>query len=111
MVHGSVGDDSDVLALGSVRHELWFSESHGDLVISVRGHRSQSVTIADWFDSPDNHISTIKTGDGFSISDEGVDQLVQAMASFSPPGHGHNHLSHSEANALDQALAANWQHS
>jgi len=65
----------------------------------------------DWFDSPDNHISTIQTGDGFSISDEGVDQLVQAMAAFSPPSTGHTHLSHAVENALAPVLAANWQHS
>jgi len=33
------------------------------------------------------------------------------MAAFSPPAHGHIHLSHALADALEPALAANWQHS
>ena len=106
VIHASGADDADVLALGGrfSHDQLRFANSQGDLVISVRGRHSQSVTIADWFDSPDNHISTITTSDGFSISDEGIDQLVQAMASFSPPGDGHSHLSHAEANALSKPL-------
>jgi lipopolysaccharide export system protein LptA len=111
VIDASGADDADVLALGGhFGHEqLWFAESNGDLVISVIG-RERSVTIDGWFDSPDNHISTLQTGDGFSISDEGIDQLVQAMAAFSPPADGHNHLSNALHEALDPVLAANWQH-
>lgn len=83
-----------------------------DLVISVIG-KHESVTVASWFDQPDSHVGTIRTADGFSVSDAGVDQLVQAMSAFSSPssfGHWHHH-SQGEANALAPALAANWQHS
>jgi hypothetical protein len=114
VIDASSADDADVLALGGWfdHDQLWFANANGDLVISVLGrHRDHSVTVSDWFDSPDSHISTIKTGDGFSISDEGVDQLVQAMAAFSPPAQGHSHLSHTVADALEPVLAANWQHS
>jgi hypothetical protein len=111
-IDASSADDADVLVLGGRfgHDQLWFANSGGDLVISVLG-RHRGVTIADWFDSPDSHISTIETGDGFSISDEGIDQLVQAMAAFSPPSHGHTHLSHAVAEALEPVLAATWQHS
>ena len=79
-------------------------------MISVIG-KHESITVAGWFDQPDSHIGTIQTADGFSVSDTGVDQLVQAMSSFSPPSSsGHWHHSHSEANALAPVLAANWQH-
>jgi hypothetical protein len=107
----SSSDESDTLVLGDVSYnQLWFSQNNDDLVISVIG-KHESVTVADWFDQPDSHVGTIQTADGFSISDTGVDQLVQAMSAFSPPGSSHSHHFHSEANALAPVLAANWQHS
>jgi hypothetical protein len=110
VLHVASADDSDTLVLGSVNHgKLWFAQSNEDLVISVIG-RQQSVTIADWFDAPDSHVGTLQTADGFSISDAGIDQLVQAMAAFPPPG-GHSHISQGEAATLAPVLAANWQHS
>jgi hypothetical protein len=111
VIHGSIGDDADVLAFGgSFGHdELWFAESDGDLVISVIG-KQRSVTVSDWFDSPESTIGTIKTSDGFSISDEGIDRLVQAMSAFSPPSSGNGHYAHATADALAPTLAANWQH-
>jgi hypothetical protein len=104
-------DDSDTLVLGNVSHgRLWFAQNNEDLVISVIG-KHESITVSDWFDAPDSHIGTIQTADGFSISDAGVDQLVQAMSAFSPPSFGHWHNEHGEANALAPVLAASWQQS
>jgi hypothetical protein len=111
VIHVSSSDKSDVLAFGDKfgHDQLWFAQSNGDLVISVIG-KDSDVTIADWFDAPNSHVGTIKTSDGFFVSDAGVDQLVQAMSAFSPPV-GTDPLPDAVAAALVGVLAANWQHS
>ena len=38
------------------------------LALTALGLSATLGTLAGWFDSADNHVSTIKTGDGFSIS-------------------------------------------
>jgi hypothetical protein len=106
----SSSDDSDTLVLGGVSHDrLWFSQHDNDLMISVIG-KHESITVAGWFDAPDSHIGTLQTADGFSISDAGMDQLVQAMSAFPVPGSGHSHHFQAEADALAPVLASNWQH-
>jgi hypothetical protein len=79
--------------------------------VSDSGGKHESITVADWFDAPDSHIGIIQSADGFSITDAGVDQLVQAMSAFSLPSYGHWHNAHGEDNAVAPVLAANWQHS
>jgi hypothetical protein len=49
-------------------------------------------------------------GDGYAVTDSGMQQLVQAMASFSPPPAGQTTLPPELAANLAGALAANWQH-
>ena len=45
-----------------------------------------------------------------SISDTGMQQLVQAMSVYTPPAEGQTTLPPDVAAALAPALAANWQH-
>jgi hypothetical protein len=111
IVHASASGGSDAVAFGTgiAYDQLWFAQSNGDLVISVIG-QNQSETIAGWYASSDNHIGEVTTSDGSSISDSGVQQLVEAMASFSQPGAGQTTLPPDLASRLAPALTANWQH-
>ena len=95
---------------GKVGHDqLWFTRSNNDLVITEIG-RDRGVTVADWYASNANHLAEITAGDGFSLNDGGVEALVQAMATLSPPPLGQTHLSHALETKLEPMLAANWQH-
>jgi hypothetical protein len=49
-------------------------------------------------------------GDGYTASAGGIEQLVQAMASFAPPASGETTLPPELAANLAPALSANWQH-
>jgi hypothetical protein len=109
IIHASSTDDSDKIALGGGINydQLRFAQSNNDLVVSVIG-QSQSVIVADWYSSTDNHVGTLTTNDGHEISDAGVQQMVEAMASYEQPGSGQTTLPPSLASALAPALAANW---
>lgn len=111
-VHASSTDGSDTVAFdpGVAHAQLWFAQSNNDLVVSVIGE-GQAITVAGWFASTDNQFSQVSAGDGFTATASAVDQLVQAMAAFSPPPLGETTLPPDLAADLAPALAANWQHS
>ncbi|MCR9214681.1 MAG: hypothetical protein NXI13_13260 [Proteobacteria bacterium] len=55
----------------------------------------------------DNKIESIETSDGQAADIAGVEALVTAMASFSPPGGGATDLSDPTYDPLDTVLATN----
>lgn len=111
-VHASSTDGSDTVAFdaGVAHDQLWFAQSNNDLVVSVIGE-DQSMTVAGWYASTDNRFARIDAGDGFVATASAVDQLVQAMAAFTPPPLGQTTLPAGLAADLAPTLAANWQHS
>ncbi|MCG8490136.1 MAG: Ig-like domain-containing protein, partial [Sneathiellales bacterium] len=100
---------SDTLELsGTINHDqLWFEQSGNDLLISVIGTADQ-VTIDNWYASADNKVESIEASDGMTIDITGVETLVTAMATFSPPGAGATDLSDPAYNDLQDDLAATW---
>jgi len=55
------------------------------------------------------HIEQIKTSDGKTLLDSQVQNLVSAMAAFSPPAAGQTTLAASYATSLNPVIAGNWQ--
>ncbi len=103
---------SDTLKLTSgIDHDqLWFEQFGDDLLISVIGSSDQ-ITVENWYASAENKIENIETSDGQVADISGVEALVTAMASFSPPGGGATDLSDPAYDPLDSVLASNWQSS
>ena len=103
----STSGNTDVLSLGSdiARDQMWFTQSGNDLVVQVIGTSAQ-MTIKNWYTSANNHVETISTSDGHSLSHSNVQNLVNAMASLSVPTD--TTLSPSYHTALDSTIAANW---
>ncbi len=101
---------SDTLELSTaINHDqLWFEQSGDDLLISVIG-TSDQITVDNWYQSADNKIETIESSDGKTLDISGVEALVTAMATFSPPGAGQTDLSDPAYNDLQDDLTANWQ--
>jgi hypothetical protein len=101
--------DTITFASGINYNQIWFSQSGNNLVMSVDG-QNETMTISNWYSSSANQPGQIVSGDGYSISDAGVQQMVQAMVSFTPPPSGQTSLSAATANSLAASLAANWRH-
>jgi hypothetical protein len=100
----------DVLSLdGAINAEqLWFTQSGNDLVISVIG-TTDMVTVTSWFLGADLQIeSIVAAGDGKTLSNGQVIDLVNAMAGFTPPAAGQTTLPVNYQTALDNVMASSW---
>ncbi len=62
--------------------DLVISRQVNDLRLAVHGSPDQ-VTIKDWYLSTNHQIETVRAGNGTLLLSTQVDQLIQAMASFS----------------------------
>jgi Ca2+-binding RTX toxin-like protein len=110
-ITASLGNGADTLRFDRwIAHDqLWFAQTGNDLVVSVIG-QNQSATVSNWYTAGNNHLGKVLAGDGYTVTDSGMQQLVQAMASFSPPPAGQTTLPPELAANLAAALTANWQH-
>jgi Ca2+-binding RTX toxin-like protein len=103
----NVGDIDRLVFDSSVANDqLWFSMSGQDLVVSVIG-TTDRVTIQQWGAGAANHVEQFSAG-GKTLADTQVANLVQAMASMSPPASGQTTLSSTQRAQLDPVLAASW---
>jgi Ca2+-binding RTX toxin-like protein len=80
----------DVLQFTNLsQNNLWFEQVGNNLQINVMGTTDQ-IIIKDWYvagaSGTDNQIERIQTADGLTLYNTDVEQLVQAMAAFAPPG-------------------------
>ncbi|WP_081337397.1 MULTISPECIES: S8 family serine peptidase [Pseudomonas putida group] len=88
--------------------QLWFQHQGDDLLISHIGSEQQ-VTVHDWYASNPARMRDIVAGNGQHLSERNVEQLVQAMAAFAPPGVAASSFDAAQAQALQPVLAANWR--
>lgn len=74
----------DTLQFSAMDHDqLWFSQQGDDLVIGQLGSMDRT-TVRDWYVGAANQIETITTNNGMTVGSADIDQLVAAMASFTP---------------------------
>lgn len=102
--------NTDVAQFGAdiAADQLWFSQSGNDLVVRVIG-TGEGLTVKSWYLGDQYHLEQFKSGDGKTLLDSQVQQLVQAMAGFSPPASGQTTLPTNYATTLQPVIAANWQ--
>lgn len=93
---------------GISEYQLWFQRTGNDLVTSIIG-TSDKLTMQNWYLGNANHVEQFKTAEGKTLLDSQVQNLVNAMAAFSPPAPGQETLPPAYASALDPVIAANWQ--
>lgn len=103
------GGDGDYVVFGSgvAVDQLWFDRLGNDLQVSIIG-TSDSTTVVDWYLETANHVSAFLTG-GKQLAHSQVDNLVSAMAAFSPPTVGQTDLTTEQHQQLDTLIAANWK--
>ncbi len=87
--------------------QIWLQKKSSDLVVSIIG-TNDTMTIKNWYSSSANHVESIKTADGKVLLDSQVKNLVDAMASLTPPAVGQTVLSADYQNQLSAVIAANW---
>jgi Ca2+-binding RTX toxin-like protein len=101
--------NADVAVFGAdiAFDQLWFSQNMNDLEVTVIG-TGDEFRIQNWFLGSQYHVEQFKSGDGKTLLDSQVQNLVNAMASFSPPAQGQTTLPANYQSALGGVLAANW---
>ncbi|TAH10599.1 MAG: hypothetical protein EAZ11_11760, partial [Curvibacter sp.] len=93
---------------GIATDQLWFTKVGNNLDVSIIG-TSDKFTLANWYLGNQYHVEQFKTSDGKTLLDSQVQNLVSAMAAFSPPAAGQTTLATNYANTLNPVIAANWQ--
>ncbi|MBK7003295.1 MAG: calcium-binding protein [Rhodoferax sp.] len=88
--------------------QLWFRKNGNNLEVSIIG-TSDKLTMGNWYLGNQYHVEQFKTSNGKTLLDSQVQNLVNAMAAFSPPAAGQTTLPAAYASALNPVLAANWQ--
>ncbi|RUR71925.1 proprotein convertase P [Variovorax guangxiensis] len=87
--------------------QLWFRRNQGSLEVSIIGS-GDVLSIYNWFSGNGSHVEQFKTSDGKTLLDSQVQNLVDAMASFSPPAAGQTTLPANYQSSLNTVIAANW---
>ncbi|MDY4339824.1 calcium-binding protein [Xanthomonas sp. LF07-6] len=88
--------------------QLWFRKSGNNLEVSVIG-TSDKFLVTDWYLGPRYQVEWFEAGDGKALQASQVQNLVQAMASFSPPAAGQTQLPANYQSKLETTLAVNWK--
>ena len=88
--------------------QLWFRHVGNNLEVSIIG-TADKFTIQNWYSGSAYHIEQFRTADNHLLLDSQVENLVQAMAAFSPPASGQTTLPQNYQDALNPVIAANWQ--
>jgi Ca2+-binding RTX toxin-like protein len=88
--------------------QLWLQRLGTALELSVIGANDR-VLLENWYSGNQYHLEQFKTSEGKILLDTQVQNLVDAMAAFSPPALGQTSLSEDYRNALVPVLAASWQ--
>ena len=102
--------NTDAMSFGSAitTDQLWFRHVGSSLEVSVIG-TSDKMTISNWYSGNAYHIEQFKTTDGKQLLDTQVENLVSAMAAFSPPAAGQTTLPQNYQDTLAPVITANWQ--
>ncbi len=99
-------DDALQFMNGISTDQLWFSQSGNTLVASVIGTH-QEIDVNNWFEGGTNQLQ-IKSGDGHALVNSQLDNLINAMATMTPPAMGQTTLSQDQMTQLKPSLDAAW---
>jgi Ca2+-binding RTX toxin-like protein len=100
--------DSAQFLVGIAADQIWLRHVGNNLEASIIG-TTDKLTLENWYLGSNYHIEQFKTAEGKTLLDSRVENLVQAMAGFSPPSAGLTILSPAYQESLAPVIAANWQ--
>jgi hypothetical protein len=107
----AIGGSADSSANSQVGgQDLVLSRQANDLRIAVYGSADQ-VTVQNWYGGAGNQVETIQAGNGQTLLSSQVNQLIDAMASFTSNNNGMAWDQGIAAKPLEvqEVLAASWQ--
>jgi Ca2+-binding RTX toxin-like protein len=106
----TAGNTDAVTFLSSVAvDQIWFRQVNNDLEASIVG-TDDKVIVSNWYLGAQYRVEEFKTTDGSkTLLASQVQNLVSAMAAFSPPAAGQTGLPANYSTALASVIAANWQ--
>ena len=106
------GGNSDLLLYGTTINplDLVLSQQANNLRIAIHGS-TDYVTIQNWFSAPTTaQVETIQAGNGLTLLNTEVDQLIQAMATFTQQtGLTWDQGIDQQPAQVQSVLAASWQ--
>jgi hypothetical protein len=108
--YAPAGDDKLVFGAGIAQLDITLARNGDNLLISDHGS-VDSVTVENWYNSSVYQVEQIALNDGTKLLNTQVDQLIQAMATFSA---SHGGISWDQAvtqnpNEVQAVLTAYWQ--
>jgi hypothetical protein len=89
------------------KDQVWFRPVGNSLEVSIIG-TADKFTMTNWYLGSQFHTEQFKTSDGKTLLDSQVQNLVSAMAAFSPPAAWQTTLPVNYASSLAPVIAANW---
>jgi subfamily B ATP-binding cassette protein HlyB/CyaB len=92
---------------GIADNQIWFRHAGNDLEVSIIG-TTDKATVQNWYLGAQYHAEQFATADGHVLLDANVQNLVDAMAAFAPPGAGQTTLPPAYRTVLDPVIVANW---
>ena len=103
----SDGGEDRLMLEGTSAEDLWFYREMSHLMIRNLADE-HSITVQNWFDSPDNQIDQVMT-DEMILHQRQVDQLIQEMAAFNvASGAGEIILNPEQEDQMSSIIANTW---
>ncbi|MEO7115922.1 MAG: cysteine peptidase family C39 domain-containing protein [Caldimonas sp.] len=101
--------NTDVLSFlpGISDDQIWLRHVGNNLEVSIIGTDDKAV-LQNWYLGNRYHVEQFQTSAGKTLLDSKVQDLVNAMASFAPPGIGQTTLPPPYQSALLPVIAADW---
>lgn len=100
-------NDRALFDAGIAVDQLWFRRVSNNLEASIIG-TSDKLVLSNWYLGDQYKVETFEVADGQVLLSSQVQNLVQAMAAFSPPAAGQTSLPASYQTALSPVIAASW---
>jgi Ca2+-binding RTX toxin-like protein len=104
----SAGQDQLRVLAGIDVDKIWLRQVASHLEVSVIG-TSDRITIDNWYSQADKPIESIALTNGRTLSANGIQTLVDAMARFTPPATGQTSLPNEYQAQLGSLIAAQWR--
>ena len=104
----STENDRVNFGAGVSERQIWFQRSGDNLELSLIG-TNDKLTLQNWYSNSTYRVRGFDLGNGKTLLENQVDNLVSAMAAFSPPAAGQTSLPANYQATLDPVIAANWK--
>ena len=106
----STSGNTDLVSFlsGVSADQIWFRKVSNNLEVTIIG-TSDKATIVNWYTSSAYQLEQFKTADGKVLLSTKVANLVNAMATLTPPATGQLTLPANYQTQLGPVISANWQ--